>query len=122
MMLGGSLLLILSAVSGELHPFPAIPPRAVVSLLYLIIAGSLVAFTAFVWLLRRMPASTVASHAYVNPIVAIALGHFVAAEAVTARIVLGSSLVIGSVFLTLNQKQDATVESFRQDERSAARN
>jgi drug/metabolite transporter (DMT)-like permease len=101
MMLGGSLLLILSAGTGELHPFPALPPKAVFSLLYLIIAGSLVGFTAFVWLLGRMPASKVASHAYVNPIVALALGHFVASEAVTLRTLLGAALVIGSVFLTL---------------------
>jgi drug/metabolite transporter (DMT)-like permease len=101
MMLGGSLLLILSAMTGELHPFPALPAKAVFSLVYLITAGSLIGFTAFVWLLGRMPASKVASHAYVNPIVALALGHFLASEQLTSRILFGAALVIGSVFLIM---------------------
>jgi drug/metabolite transporter (DMT)-like permease len=67
----------------------------------MIVAGSLVAFTAFVWLLARMPASRVASHAYVNPVVAIALGYFVASEEITLRTLLGAALVVGSVVLTL---------------------
>ena len=104
MMLGGSLLLILSAVAGELHPFPALPAKAVFSLVYLITAGSIVGFTAFVWLLGRMPASKVASHAYVNPIVALALGHFLASEEVNLRTLFGAALVIGSVFFTMREE------------------
>jgi drug/metabolite transporter (DMT)-like permease len=104
MMLGGSLLLILSAVAGELHPFPALPAKAVLSLVYLITAGSIVGFTAFVWLLGRMPASKVASHAYVNPIVALALGHFLASEEVNLRTLFGAALVIGSVFFTMREE------------------
>ena len=103
MMLGGSLLLILSAAAGELHPFPLLPAKAIFSLVYLITAGSLIGFTAFVWLLGRMPASKVASHAYVNPIVALALGHFLASEQLTLRTLLGAALVIGSVFLTMRE-------------------
>jgi drug/metabolite transporter (DMT)-like permease len=104
MMLGGGLLLIVSLASGELHPFPVIPLKAAIALVYLIVAGSLVGFTAFVWLLGRMPASRVASHAYVNPIVAIALGYFVASEEITLRTLLGAGLVVGSVVLTLKDK------------------
>jgi len=101
MMLGGSVLLVLSLASGELHPFPVISPKATFALVYLIVAGSLVGFTAFLWLLARMPASRVASHAYVNPIVAIALGYFAASEEITLRTLLGAALVVGSVVLTL---------------------
>jgi drug/metabolite transporter (DMT)-like permease len=104
MMLGGFLLLVLSAVTGEWRHVHAFPPKAIFSLLYLVCAGSLIAFTAFVWLLGRMPASRVASHAYVNPVVAILLGHFLAAEEVTLRTLLGAALVIGSVFLTLKEE------------------
>jgi drug/metabolite transporter (DMT)-like permease len=104
MMLGGGLLLIVSLASGELHPFPVIPLKAAIALVYLIVAGSLVGFTAFVWLLARMPASRVASHAYVNPIVAIALGYFVASEEITLRTLLGAGLVVGSVVLTMRDK------------------
>jgi drug/metabolite transporter (DMT)-like permease len=101
MMLGGAVLLAISAVTGELHPFPNIPLRAGVALLYLIIGGSLVGFTAYVWLLARMPATRVASHAYVNPLVAVALGYFVAGEELTMRMLFAAVLVVASVFLIL---------------------
>lgn len=101
MMLGGAVLLGLSWGTGELHPFPHIPPRAGWALLYLIGAGSLVGFTAYAWLLARMPATKVASHAYVNPLVAVALGYFVAGEQVTGRMLVASALVVMSVFLIL---------------------
>jgi drug/metabolite transporter (DMT)-like permease len=104
MMLGGTGLLALSAATGELHPFPAIPTRAAIALVYLISAGSLVGYTAFVWLLGRMPASRVASHAYVNPLVAIALGYFVVSEEVTVRTLIGAMLVVGSVVLTMMER------------------
>jgi drug/metabolite transporter (DMT)-like permease len=103
MMLGGAMLLALSAGLGEMHPFPHITLRAAGALLYLIIFGSLLAFTAFVWLLAHMPATRVASHAYVNPIVAVALGYFMAGELITARILSGTALVLISVFLILRR-------------------
>jgi drug/metabolite transporter (DMT)-like permease len=101
MMLGGAVLLALSLVTGELHPFPHIPLRAGVALLYLIVGGSLVGFTAYVWLLARMPATRVASHAYINPLVALSLGYFVAGEELNARMLFASFLVVASVFLIL---------------------
>jgi drug/metabolite transporter (DMT)-like permease len=103
MMLGGAMLLALSAGFGEMHPFPHISLRAVGALLYLIVFGSLLAFTAFVWLLAHMPATRVSSHAYVNPIVAVALGYFMAGEVITARILAGTALVLVSVFLILRR-------------------
>jgi drug/metabolite transporter (DMT)-like permease len=105
MMIGGAILLMLSAVHGELQPFPHITPRAALALCYLIIFGSLIAYTAYVWLLGRMPATRVASHAYVNPIVAVSLGYFFAGEIVTLRTAVASVLVIGSVFLILSQRR-----------------
>ncbi len=89
MMIGGAVLLAASAAKGEMHPFPAIPVKAAWALAYLIVAGSLVGFTAFVYLLGKMPASRVASHAYVNPVVALALGYFVGGETITARTLAG---------------------------------
>jgi drug/metabolite transporter (DMT)-like permease len=75
--------------------------RAGLALAYLIVAGSLLGFTAYVWLLARMPATQVASHAYVNPLVAVALGYFVAGEALTVPMMLASALVLASVLLIL---------------------
>ena len=107
MMLGGALLLIASLVSGELHPFPAIPLKAAIALVYLIVAGSLIGFTAFVWLLaHRMPALMPRGGMPClcrNPIVAIALGYFVASEEITLRTLLGAGLVLGSVVLTMQE-------------------
>jgi drug/metabolite transporter (DMT)-like permease len=101
MMLGGVVLLALSQATGELQPFPHISLRAGLALLYLIVGGSLLGFTAYVWLLARMPATRVASHAYVNPLVAVALGYFAAGEVLTIRMMLASALVVASVFLIL---------------------
>jgi drug/metabolite transporter (DMT)-like permease len=106
MMIGGAVLLGLSLVTGEMHPLPHIPPRAAIALLYLIVGGSLLGFTAYAWLLARMPATRVASHAYVNPLVAVALGYFVAGEPVTMRMFLASALVVGSVFLILKPSKE----------------
>jgi drug/metabolite transporter (DMT)-like permease len=101
MMLGGAVLLALSQATGELQPFPHISVQAGLALLYLIVGGSLLGFTAYVWLLARMPATRVASHAYVNPLVAVALGYFAAGEVLTIRMILASALVVASVFLIL---------------------
>jgi drug/metabolite transporter (DMT)-like permease len=106
MMVGGMVLLALSQASGELAAFPHVTLRAAVALSYLIVAGSLVGFTAYVWLLARMPVSRVASHAYVNPLVAVALGYLLAGEALTLRMLLASALVVGSVFLILKTPQE----------------
>jgi drug/metabolite transporter (DMT)-like permease len=105
MLLGGGMLLVLSASFGELHPFPHVSLRAALALLYLIVCGSLLGFTAFVWLLARMPATRVASHAYVNPVVAVALGYFVAGEIVTTRTLIGTALVLFSVVLILRKEK-----------------
>jgi drug/metabolite transporter (DMT)-like permease len=101
MMLGGAVLLALAQATGELQTFPQISLRAGMALLYLIVGGSLLGFTAYVWLLARMPATRVASHAYVNPLVAVALGYFVAGEVFTVSMLLASALVVASVFLIL---------------------
>jgi drug/metabolite transporter (DMT)-like permease len=107
MMLGGGMLLGLSATFGEMHPFPHVSMRAVWALLYLIVFGSFLGFTAFVWLLSRMPATRISSHAYVNPVVAVALGYFVAGEVITTRTLIGTALVLASVVLILRKEKAA---------------
>jgi drug/metabolite transporter (DMT)-like permease len=102
MMLGGGILLALSASVGELHPLPHIPLRAALALAFLIVFGSLIAYTCYVWLLGRFSATRVASHAYVNPVVAIVLGHFAAGEIITGRSIAASALIVVSVFLLLS--------------------
>jgi drug/metabolite transporter (DMT)-like permease len=105
MMVGGAALLALAQLSGELQAPPHLTLRAALALAYLIVGGSLLGFTAYAWLLARMPATRVASHAYVNPVVAVALGYLVGGEPLTMRLLLASLLVIASVFLILGERR-----------------
>jgi drug/metabolite transporter (DMT)-like permease len=110
MVLGGALLLLFSFVTGEWRPLPRIAPRAAVAIAYLIVAGSIVAFTAYLWLLGRMPATTVTSYAYVNPVVALLLGHFIASEKLAGRTLIGAALVLASVLLITRKRVGSNSE------------
>jgi drug/metabolite transporter (DMT)-like permease len=103
MMLGGLVLLGLSLGTGEVAHFPHVSPKATLAWLYLVIFGSLIAYTAYVWLLGRFSATRVSSHAYVNPIIAVGLGHFAAGDVLTARSVVASLIIVASVFLILTK-------------------
>ena len=101
MLFGGAILLVLSALTGEMHPFPHVSAKVAGALLYLVVAGSLLGFSAFVWLLGRMPATRVASHAYINPVVAVALGYFFGGEVVTLRMLFGTVISVFGLRVTL---------------------
>jgi drug/metabolite transporter (DMT)-like permease len=77
---------------------------SVAALLYLIVFGSVVAFTAYVWLLRVTTASMVGTHAYVNPIVAVALGAALAGERITVMTIVSAITIVGGVILVLIDK------------------
>ena len=78
--------------------------RALAALAYMTIAGSLIGFTCYEWLLHRMPASTVTSYAYVNPVVALAIGHWLGNEALTTHTIVGSVIILASVAAILRPK------------------
>jgi drug/metabolite transporter (DMT)-like permease len=101
MIIGGALLLLLSALKGELGHIPHIGWRPAAALIYLIFIGSLLAFTCFVWLLKQVSASKVASHAFVNPVVAVALGAWMLGESVTRTTLAGMALILLSVLCIL---------------------
>jgi len=101
MLLGGLMLLICSGLFGELNPPPHVTLRAGLAILYLAVAGSIVAFTAYVWLLHRMRATAVTSYAYVNPVVALLLGHWFGNEALGVRTAVGAALVLLSVLVVI---------------------
>jgi drug/metabolite transporter (DMT)-like permease len=115
MTIGGVLLLACSLLAGELSPIPQISGQAWLAIAYLTVAGSLVAFTAFVWLLARMPATHVSSYAYVNPVIALAVGHWLGHEVIDRRVVLGTALVLLSIVLILGRpvSQRATAQAGR---------
>lgn len=95
---GGVLLGLVSAGSGELGDARWSSDSAL-ALAYLVVAGSLVGFTAYVWLLRSAPTSLVATYAYVNPIVAVALGWLLLGEGVTAQMAVAGAAIVVSVAL-----------------------
>jgi drug/metabolite transporter (DMT)-like permease len=104
-MIAGSLLSLVGAFAlGEHHDvsLAAITPVSALAIAYLLIAGALVGFSAYLWLMRVSTPSRVATHAYVNPVVAVLLGWGVAGESITPRtaiamvvIVIGVVLIIG---------------------------
>jgi drug/metabolite transporter (DMT)-like permease len=99
MLAGGVFLALTSAALGEFrnfHPW-TVSRGAWLSLLYLIVAGSIIAFTAYVWLIHHESPTKVGTYAYVNPVVAVLLGYFLGGEALGLRTILGSLFVLISV-------------------------
>ncbi len=101
MLCGGLLLLVCSLLAGELRPLPQVSGKAALAVGYLIVAGSLIGFTAYMWLLGRASSTKVTSYAYVNPVVALAIGYWLGGETLRASTLAGSALVLLSVVLIL---------------------
>ena len=99
MLAGGVLLALAAAALGEFRDFhPSTVSRgAWLALLYLIVAGSIIAFTAYVWLIHHESPTRVGTYAYVNPVVAVLLGYFLGGEALGLRTILGTLFVLVSV-------------------------
>ena len=101
MLAGGVLLSITAATLGELRGFRpgTVSTAAWMALLYLVVAGSIVAFTAYVWLIHHQSPTKVGTYAYVNPVVAVIVGYFLGGEELGARTVLGTLFVLVSVLV-----------------------
>jgi drug/metabolite transporter (DMT)-like permease len=101
MLTGGGLLLVAGVLAGEPARFDpgAVTFRSAAALLYLVVAGSLVAFSAYIWLLRHASPARVSTYAYVNPVVALFLGWALAGEPLTPRTLLAAAVILGSVAL-----------------------
>ena len=114
MVTGGAQLFVVTALAGEFAGFrvQTVSPRAWFALIYLIVAGSIIGFTAYVWLLHYESPTKVGTYAYVNPVVAVALGYFLGGEAVGPRTLLGTLLILVSVVtITTTPKVVSTTES-----------
>jgi drug/metabolite transporter (DMT)-like permease len=96
---GGAMLLVLALAHGDFAR--AAPPsaRSVAAVGYLVVFGSLVAFTAYVWLLQHAAPSKVATYAYVNPLVAVGLGAALGGEPLSARVLAAAGVIVGAVAL-----------------------
>jgi len=98
---GAAMLLATAGLTGEIHAvhWTSISLKSILGLAYLIVFGSIVAFTAYTWLLQRCPPALVATHTYANPVVAVLLGWLFASEPLTVRVTLASVTILGAIVL-----------------------
>jgi drug/metabolite transporter (DMT)-like permease len=115
MLAGGVLLTLAATLLGEFRGFQmrAVSAQAWLALAYLIVAGSIVAFTAYVWLIHHESPTKVGTYAYVNPVVAILVGYFFGGEAIGRRTIVGSVLVLVSVIGITTSSKEAGKPSTR---------
>lgn len=101
MIAGGSLLLLVGMLTGELArlDFNSVSTRSILAFLYLTVFGSIVAFTAYSWLLHNVSPARVSTYAYVNPAVAVLLGWALAGEAMTTGSLVAAGIIVASVAL-----------------------
>ena len=99
MLVGGSALVGIGLVLGEHLSVSAVSPRSAWALLYLILVGAVVGYSAYVWLLKVTTPARASTYAYVNPVVAVLLGWALAGEAISPRVVGAGALVVAAVVL-----------------------
>lgn len=106
---GGAILVALSTVSGEWTRLDAaqVSLKSLLSLGYLVVCGSLLGFTAYIWLLRVTTPSRVSTYAYINPVVAVLLGWTFAGEPMTGRMLGATALIVVAVALVITNQQRA---------------
>lgn len=106
MLLGGVALAVAGGVTGEIPEFElsTFSVASMSGVAYLIFIGSILAFTAYTWLLQNAPISKVATYAYVNPVVAVFLGWAILSERVTPAILVGATIIVASVAFTVRRE------------------
>jgi len=106
MLAGGTALLVTGGLAGEWSDIDpsAFSARSIAAFLYLVVAGSIVAFTAYTYLLRNVRPTVVATYAFVNPVVAVLLGWLVAGEPLTWRVAASSALILMAVALIFSDR------------------
>jgi drug/metabolite transporter (DMT)-like permease len=110
---GAVMLLAAAGLTGEFQAthWASISLKSVLGLAYLIVFGSVIAFTAYTWLLQRCPPALVATHTYANPVVAVFLGWSLASEPLTMRVVLASVAILGAIVLIRRGERITSVRS-----------
>jgi drug/metabolite transporter (DMT)-like permease len=107
MAVGGVGLLLAGTVTGERLHLSAVSASSWLALVYLVLFGSLVAFTSYVWLLGNAPISLVSTYAYVNPVVAVVLGVVVLHEHVTSQMIAAGFVIVLGVALVVSTERRA---------------
>ena len=110
-MLGGAAgLVVVGLLRGERPPASTVPVSSLLALAYLVVFGSVVAFTAYSWLLGTAPVSRVATYAYVNPVVAVVLGALIAGEQVTVVSLVGGGITVLAVAVVVSEQAPAVAQ------------
>jgi drug/metabolite transporter (DMT)-like permease len=107
---GGLLLTILGLLTGELGELDlgSASMKSLLALLYLLLFGSIVGYSAYIWLLHHAQPAHVATYAYVNPVVAVFLGWLLASEPITARVLIAAAVIIGGVAVIVSSRTSTT--------------
>jgi drug/metabolite transporter (DMT)-like permease len=106
---GGGVMLVAGLVAGEADhvDLTAFSTRSIVAFAYLVVFGSIVAFSAYAWLLQHVPISRVSTYAYVNPMIAVLLGWAVLGESISPTMLLGATVIVGSVAFIVSSTRPA---------------
>ena len=106
---GGVILTAVAAGSGELSSLQLadVSGRSIGGLAYLVVFGTVLTFSAYVWLLRVVAPARVATYAFVNPAVAVVLGWAVAGESLTAGAVVASAVIVAAVAVAVSERERA---------------
>jgi drug/metabolite transporter (DMT)-like permease len=110
MLTGGALLLVVGLLIGEGAHFDvsAVTRRSAIAWLYLVGFGSIVGYTAYIWLLDNVSSARASTYAYVNPVVAVALGWALAGEVVTSRTLVAAAVIVAAVAIIVTARKPAT--------------
>lgn len=121
MLAGGILLTIGAGLLGEFHNFHvgAISFSVWLALAYLIVAGSIVGYTAYLWLIHHESPTKVGTYAYVNPVVAVLIGYFFGGEGLASRTILGTALILVSVIVITTMRSSKPVPATELAEETA---
>lgn len=108
MFAGGLTLLLVGTLLGEWQTFEVakVSTNSLFALAYLIVFGSIIAFTAYSWLLKNVEPSLASTYAYVNPVIAVFLGWAIAGESLSAQILFGTAIIVGSVVLMTSPNKE----------------
>ena len=106
MLAGGAVTFVEALVSGEPARFQpeSISSASLIALVYLVFVGSMLAYTSYAWLLRNAPLSLVGTYAYVNPVVAVALGTLFLGETLSLRTIVASAIILGAVAIIVTAR------------------
>ena len=111
MLCGGAMLTGASLFMGDWQHVGTVSAKSIAAVAYLVIFGSLIAYSAYLWLLRNEPASRVATHVFVNPMIAVFLGWFFAGEELSFNMAIAAALIILSVVMTIYANKRPNLES-----------